>query len=388
MKSKHLIVMLSLAFAALSFYIGSNKKNNNRVSLFTQRLPSFFTDSIHNDEDNPFSKPKAELGRYLFYDRRLSINKTKSCASCHDQKFAFTDGYRRSIGAYGDLHQRNSSTLTNIIYKEYLTAADSSMHYPEKQISNPMFHVAPVELGWKGNENEILKRLKDDAQYREKFKAIFGRKEESITIKNIQYCIALFVKSILSYNSPFDKYFYQKSDSLSVSAKNGMQLFFSVKLSCSACHGGNSFDRPEIKDCNGKAEYYFNTGLYNISDSGNYPEYDEGLYEFTHLITDKGKYRVPSLRNLGFTAPYYHDGSAATLEDVIMNYEIGGRNITHGLLKGNGIANPYKNKLIHGFTLTTDERKDLIHFLLSLSDSTILTNKNFSNPFEYDETKL
>ena len=387
MKSKHLIVILCLAFAALSFYIISDAHNKTGTSIFTQPLPAFFTDSIYLDKDNSFSEAKVELGRYLFYDRRLSINKTKSCASCHDQKFAFTDGYKRSVGAFGDLHQRNASPLINIVYKKFLTAADSSLHFPEQQINNPMFHKMPVELGWQGNENEILNRVKQDILYREKFEAIFGRNDQSITIKSVQYCIASFVKSILSYTSTFDKYFYQNTGLPTASLKRGMQLFFSQRLGCASCHGGNNFDQPTVKDTSGNVEYYFNTGLYNI-DNGNYPGYDQGLFELTRNSTDKGKYRVPTLRNLAFTAPYYHDGSAATLEEVVMNYENAGREITKGLFQGSGVVNPYKSKMIHGFSLTASERKDLINFLLSLSDSTILTNKNFSNPFLSDETQL
>ena len=389
MKSRQLLVILIISFAALSFYIISAKKDKaaSHSSLLKQ-LPSFFTDSIHLDPGNLYSDAKAELGRYLFYDRRLSINKTKSCASCHDQKFSFTDGYRRSIGALGDLHQRNSSPLINIIYKEYLTAADSGLHYPEQQINNPMFHDGPVELGWKGNENVILNRIRVDKFYQAKFKEIAGSEGGLITTGDIQYCISSFVKSILVYNSPFDKYFYQKQDVLSASEKRGMQLFFSVRLKCSNCHGGNNFDEPVIKDNYGKTSFFFNTGLYNIDGKGGYPAYDKGLYELNGKLKDIGKYRVPTLRNLAFTAPYYHDGGATSLEEVIRNYEKGGRIITNGLLKGDGSANPYKNDLIKGFSLTSGERIDLVNFLLSLSDSSILTNKSYSNPFQYDETKL
>lgn len=389
MKNRQLLAILILSFAALSFYIiSANKNKAGSYSSLLKQLPSFFTDSIYLDPDNSFGEAKGELGRYLFYDRRLSINKTKSCASCHDQKFSFTDGYRRSIGALGDIHQRNSSPLINIIYKKYLTSADTSLHYPEEQINNPMFHHAPVELGWKGNEEEILKRIRKDEFYREKFKKVFEKESNSITTKNIQYSIASFVKSILVYNSPFDKYFFQKQDVLSASEKNGMQLFFSKKLNCNSCHGGNNFDIPAIKDKEGKPEFYFNTGLYNIDEKGAYPAYDQGLYEQSKAKKDIGKYRVPTLRNLAFTAPYYHDGSAVSLEEVIRNYENGGRLITKGLLKGDGSKSPYKSELIKGFKLTDQERKDVVNFVLSLSDSSILTNKNFSNPFQYDETKL
>jgi cytochrome c peroxidase len=124
MKSKHRLVVLCLLFAACSFYIISAK--SYKAVFYTEwsrGLPSYIKDPVYGDNSNSFSQGKIELGRYLFYDRRLSVNKSKSCASCHDPKFSFTDGYRRSIGALGDLHQRNSSPLINLIFKKYLTDA-------------------------------------------------------------------------------------------------------------------------------------------------------------------------------------------------------------------------------------------------------------------------
>ena len=375
--------------AALAFYFFTgNKKGSHSGISWRNIIPSYITDSIYYDTANSLNADKIELGRYLFYDRRLSINKSKSCASCHDPQFSFTDSYRRSIGALGDLHQRNSSPLINIIFRKYLTATDSSLHYPEQQINNPMFHDRPVELGWKGNETEILERIKRDNFYTERFKKGFPDEQEPVTVKNIQYSIVSFIKTIVSFNAPYDQFFYLKKDILTASEKRGIQLFFCDSLACSSCHGGNNFSTPVIKNDAEATEYYFNTGLYNLDDKGNYPSYDHGLTEHTHKAGDMGKYRVPTLRNLAFTAPYYHDGSAVTLEEVLKNYENGGRKIDAGLLKGNGTKNPYKSVLIKGFSLTSQQRKDVINFLLSLSDSSLLKNKNFSNPFQYDETKL
>ena len=166
-----------------------------------------------------------------------------------------------------------------------------------------------------------------------------------------------------------------------------MALFYSDSLACRNCHSGFNFDTPLLKDSTGKTQYYFNTGLYNINNSNQYPDYDRGLFEITGNKKDEGVYRVPTLRNLAFTAPYYHDGSALTLEEVILNYESGGRNVTTGLYKGEGNTNIYKNTLIHGFSLTSQQRKDLINFLLALTDSSVLKNKNYANPFKNDETR-
>ena len=350
-------------------------------------IPFAIPDSIYQDPSSPLTEEKISFGRYLFYDRRLSLNNTKSCASCHDQKFSFTDGYRRSIGALGDLHQRNSAPLLNLFLKKYLTETDSSLHYPIQQINNPLFHDHPVELGWKNHEKEILSRIVSDSLYSGKFARLLYPADYEKTAISVKESISAFVLTLCSYQSPFDKYLYLHTGSLNPSEKRGMALFYSDSLACRNCHSGFNFDTPLLKDSTGKTQYYFNTGLYNINNSNQYPDYDRGLFEITGNKKDEGVYRVPTLRNLAFTAPYYHDGSALTLEEVILNYESGGRNVTTGLYKGEGNTNIYKNTLIHGFSLTSQQRKDLINFLLALTDSSVLKNKNYANPFKNDETR-
>jgi cytochrome c peroxidase len=304
---------------------------------------------------------KVNLGRYLFYDTRLSINNTKSCASCHSPVFSFTDSYRRSIGALGDLTRHNSPPLINLVYNYFLTFADSSLHFPEQQINNPMFNQHPVELGWNNNEPELLKRIKADTMYRRLFNNAYPLKSEPITVSTIQTAISSFVKTIISFNSPWDK--YRKSsnkEAVSASALRGARLFQSEELSCYKCHGGVNFNIPSA----GVAPY-FNTGFFTDT------TVNKGLAEFTHQKIDIGKYRIPTLRNLAFTAPYLHDGSAETLEAVIMTYEKGGNS---------GAIN--KHPLIKGFKLNSQQRQDIISFLLSLSDTSVTNNPQYSNPFE------
>lgn len=351
-------------------------------------IPSYIHDSIFLSPENPYSDQKAAIGHYLFYDRRISFNQTKSCASCHDPAFSFSDGYRRSIGAAGDLVQHNAPPLINIIFQKYLTAADSSLHYPEQQINNPLFHDRPVELGWKGNEAIILQRLKSDSLYARQLPLAFPNDKDAFSIVHIEQCITSFVKTIISFDAPYDRYVYKKdSNALSAAAKNGMRLFFSDSLSCSHCHNGCGFATPLVRDSHHQPLYYFNTGLYNIGGNGQYPFSDQGLIEYTHQAGDMGKFRVPTLRNLAFTAPYFHDGSMATLEEIIDVYENGGRVIMQGPLAGDGRKNPFRHTLIKGFHLSLQERSDLVHFLLSLSDSAVCKNPLYTNPFKGDETK-
>ncbi len=377
------IIFLLLATADACNMTDAKSKSDN----FKDLLPVYIKDSVYLSADNPFSAEKAKLGRYFFYDRRMSVNQSKSCASCHAPVFSFTDSYRRSIGALGDNVQHNAPALINIVFNKYLTAADSTLHFPEQQINNPMFHNNPVELGWEGNENIITERLKKDSLYAKQIPLLFPGSNEPFTVKNIQDCISSFVKTILSFNSPYDRYIYNKdTTALSASQQRGMKLFFSDNLHCNDCHGGINFSAPALADSRGNKAYYQNTGLYNINSMGAYPANDCGLFEFTKQPGDMGKYLVPALRNLAFTAPYLHDGTAASLEDVINIYESGGRNILTPLNKGDGRKNPYKSPLINGFIINGQEKKDLIDFLLSLSDTSVCNNKMYSNPFTKDET--
>jgi cytochrome c peroxidase len=374
------ILFLSCVTAVLSCKpTGFEEKSSYALKSL---IPSYICDTIFLEAGNPFSKKKAALGRYLFYDRRLSINNTKACATCHAQEFSFTDSYARSIGALGDLHQRNAKPLINLVFERYLTSADSTLHYPEQQIARPMFNEHPIEMGWKGNEELILQRIASDKFYQIQFNVTFPGEKGPITVKNIQSCISSFVKSIFSLGSAYDRYNRGDLSALSESQKRGMALFTSDRLKCSRCHSGVNFSRPKEQ----QAFPFFNTGLYNIDGKGGYPFSDPGLYSFTLCQSDMGKFRVPTLRNLAFTAPYFHDGSAATLSDVIDVYEQGGRNILQGELKGDGRMNPYKSGLISGFTLNSRERADLLSFLICLSDSSVITNPAYANPFQKDET--
>jgi cytochrome c peroxidase len=334
----------------LLFIIACNKTDKDPYSFYRQLIPAPIKDSVFLYASNPPSAEKIKLGRYLFYDNRISINNTKACASCHDPKFSFTDNYRRSIGAYGDLTEHNAPPLINLIFNRYLTAADTSLHFPEQQINNPMFRDHPVELGWKGNEEEMLKRFSTNAFYGQQFTLAFPEEKNPVTIKNIQQSITSFIKTILSFQSAYDDYFYyNKKNALSESAVKGMQLFQSSALKCIQCHNGVNFNQPVFQSLP-----HFTTGL----------------------SIDSAKVKVPTLRNLAFTAPYLHDGSIETLLQVIEQYEAGGSASVNN-----------KHPFIKGFKLNSQERRDLLSFLLSLSDSSVLKNPAYANPFSEDEKK-
>ena len=324
-----------------------------------------------------------ELGRYLFYDRRLSVNNTRSCGTCHNPQFAFTDGYKRSLGAFADLHQRNTQPLFNLSSLKYFTAADSGIHSALQQMENPLFNTHAIEMGAKGHEVEILNRINKD----ERYKVLFANAGYKADWEHIKKAISQFEENIFSLNAPYDKFTKGDTNALNASEKNSKQLFFSAQLKCASCHGGKNFSTPNIIEANGDTTHYFNIGLYNIDGNGAYPSYDQGLLERTKNKHDMGKFRVPTLRNLAYTAPYFHDGSAASLQEVITHYANGGRIIEDGINKGNGNKNPFKHPLVQGFTISEKQKLDLIEFLLSLSDSSFVKNEAYQNPFVEDETK-
>jgi cytochrome c peroxidase len=152
---------------------------------------------------------------------------------------------------------------------------------------------------------------------------------------------------------------------------------------CFHCHGGFLFSQSS--DDSGQVfdqKFFMNNGLYNLDEQGGYPPGNEGLFDTTGDPTDKGRFKPPSLRNIALTAPYMHDGSIATLEEVIDHYARGGRLIESGPYAGDGRDNPNKSALLNGFAITEQEKQDLIAFLRALTDEELLTNPAYSDPFE------
>lgn len=333
--------------------------------------------------DNPMTKAKVELGRYLFYDTRLSGNSTQACATCHLQSLAFADGRQVPIGSTGQAHMRNSPALVNVAYYSTLTWANPILLQIEKQVLMPMFGEFPVEMGITGKEKVVLARFQADPQYQILFAEAFPQESEAINIANVSKALASFVRSLTSFNSPYDRYVYQKDKSaLSASAKRGMELFFGEELECHHCHTGFNFSASTVTAKSTMSSRVFqNNGLYNLDGQGAYPRGNRGLFESTSEPGDMGRFRPPSLRNVELTAPYMHDGSIATLEDVIRHYAAGGRLIESGEYAGDGRISPYKSGLVAGFRLTDQKLTDLVNFLKSLTDKQFITDPNFSNPF-------
>ena len=332
--------------------------------------------------DNPMTAAKVELGRHLFYEPRLSVTGDFSCATCHLQGLAFTDGKSLSVGATGQVHPRNSMSLANAGYNSVQTWANPLMHHLEQQMLVPMFGEEPEELGMAGREQELLQTLRQDPDYRQRFRAVFGE-QAPVSVRHVTLAIAAFERTLNSFDSPYDRYRYGGEPAAnSAAAKRGEVLFNSERLECFHCHGGLNFSDSTHHERSGFTEIAFhNTGLYNIDGSGAYPPNNTGVQEITHNASDMGKFKAPTLRNIALTAPYMHDGSIATLSEAIEHYAAGGRTIADGPNAGIGSQNPLKSSFIQGFSLTATEKDDLLAFLQSLTDTTFTTNPRLSSPY-------
>lgn len=330
-------------------------------------------------DDSSQESLRSELGQRLFFDTRISYNNTKSCASCHDPALAFSDGYRRSITASGEMTLRNAPSLINVSYHTVLNWADPSVRSLEEQHRRPLFGQTPVELGMLGNEDKILRHLRENPTYVRLFSASFPDQPDAFRSDNILTAIAEYVKSLQSFSSPYDRYVRGDSSALSERQKAGMALFFSERTRCVSCHPPPMFTLAD--QSLGVDFLYRNIGLYNVGNTGEYPKEDRGLAMVTGAPRHDGRFKIPSLRNVTLTAPYMHDGSVYNLSDVLLIYEAGGREILTGPATGDGRMHPAKDPLVGGFALAGEERLVLVDFLHALTDTTWRSNPRFRNPF-------
>jgi cytochrome c peroxidase len=273
--------------------------------------------------DNPISAPKVELGRRLFFDTRLSGNGQQSCATCHEQARGFTDGKARAVGSTGEVHPRGAMSLVNVGYASALTWGDPTKTRLEDQALVPMFGDHPVELGLDQPGTTLLARLRTVDVYRHLFQEAFPDEADAISVRSVTRALATFERTIISGRSAYDQYHYDRDDTaISPAARRGEQLFFSQPLSCFRCHNGFNFSGAT--DFDGRHEggmpEYHNTGLYNLAGPLSYPSPNTGMYEVTHRPEDLGKFKAPTLRNIAVTGPYMHDGSIASLDEVLDHY--------------------------------------------------------------------
>lgn len=334
--------------------------------------------------ESSMSVAKFELGRHLFYDKRLSGNGTTACAACHFQHLAFTDGKALSAGSTGEHTTRSAQSIVNSAYHPTITWANFSLSTLEQQALVPMLGENPVEMGINdANIPDILLRLKSDPNYRVMFNAAFPNQVDAFSLNNIVLALASFERGVVSFNAKYDQVGRGGAKYTEAEAR-GEKLFFSEKGQCSQCHSGFNFTEMTLHTQSPKTfiNVYRNTGLYNLNSNGDYPNNNQGIFGVSNKPHDMGKFRVASLRNIAVTAPYMHDGSIATLEAVLDMYAAQGRNITTGENTGDGRANPYKDKRLNKIRLSPAERRDVIAFLKTLTDETLLTDARYADPFK------
>lgn len=367
-------------FSAICVLSGCPREPENPGD-FTFDLPEGFP-APRVPDDNPMSDAKVELGRYLFYDTRLSENQEQSCASCHQQDRAFSDGLGRGVGSTGEMHPRGAMSLANVAYAATLNWANPVVRSLEEQALTPLFGEDPIELGLR-SQTTLLARLEAQPIYQDLFEAAYPDDPAPITLFHVTQALAAFQRTLISGNSAYDRFVYGDADAISESARRGAEIFFGEDAECFHCHGGFNFSSSVDHDGNVFDQASFqNNGLYNLDGRGAYPADNPGLFEFTGDEADEGAFKPPTLRNIAVTAPYMHDGSLETLDEVVAMYAAGGRVTESGPNAGDGRTNPNKSIFVAGFELSDSERADLVAFLESLTDETFLTNPALSNPWE------
>ena len=289
-------------------------------------------------DDNPYSKAKAELGRLLYFDTRLSSDGTVACASCHAPEKAFTDGMATSTGIGAQQGNRSAPTVIN---RGYSTAQfwDGRVPSLEEQVKGPLAN--PIEMTSSPESaaahEETVKRIRAIPGYVKRFEEVFGPGE--FNIDSVAKAVATFERTVLSGNAPYDRYQAGDTSAMSEAQVRGKEVFVK-KAACDACHLG----------------FNFTDGSYvNIGVGSDDPNPDLGRFMVTGREQDKGAFKTPTLREIEHTGPYMHDGRMRTLEEVVEHYNKG------------GVKNPQLDQRIKPLNLSDRDKADLLAFLRALS---------------------
>ncbi len=341
MKIKFLIGGCTLCLVGLTAFNGH--RLNEPLEL---KLPANFPEPCYDLKQNPVTEKVFLLGKELFYEGKLSRTGVVSCGFCHQQPSAFTHhGHDVSHGVDDRLGKRNSLPISNVIWMKTFFW-DGGVNHLDFVALNPMQN--PVEMD-ETLEN-VLKKLNQSGHYRAAFRDAFGVEE----IRSTEFLKALsqFMASMISANSRYDKYVRQEGEQLTEQELSGLKIF---REKCSTCHATDLFTDGS----------YRNNGLTDDF------RFDKGREEVTSNVSDRGKFKVPSLRNVEYTDPYMHDGRFTSLEEVLNHYSDGvqiSETVDPLLLKD---ARP-------GIAMTEGEKADIIAFLKTLTDKEFLTDKRFS----------
>lgn len=342
MKLKHLIAYTALILSSIAC------KEVDSVPVETLfEVPKNFPKPVYDVSKNPVTKEGFELGKALFYDGQLSRDGSISCGSCHLQASAFTDAKSVSRGIDNRLGSRNAPAIQNMAWTK-IFFWDGGVHDLD------LFPIAPIqnELEMDETTANVVKKLNQSTTYKNQFKKVFG--SDVITSTNLFKALSQFQVALVSANSRYDKYVRGETGGiLSNDEKEGLAIF---KQKCASCHEGELFTDQSFR----------NNGLTIVSDN----EMETGRYRVNLHEDDMYKFRVPSLRNLSYTAPYMHDGRLKNLSDVLDHYANQVKNTPNldPILKQG-------SKL--GIELSADEKTKIIAFLQTLNDETFITDKRF-----------
>ncbi|MFG0333708.1 MAG: cytochrome-c peroxidase [Maioricimonas sp. JB049] len=282
---------------------------------------------VRHPGDNAPTAAKIRLGKQLYFDPRLSRDSTISCASCHDPQKGFSNGEQFATGVRGQVGGRNSPTLINAAFNRF-QFWDGRAGSLEEQALGPIQN--PIEMDL--TLDELVKRINAIEGYRRQFEEVFG---SDVTAENIGRAIAAYERTILSGDAPYDRFREGDESALSEAAQRGMKLFFG-KANCSACHAGSNFT---------------DNAFHNIGVGMDQDEPDRGRFVISSLGGDTGSFKTPTLREIARTAPYMHNGSLETLEEVVAYYSRGGH------------PNPYLDEELFPLNLTAEQQQDLVTFL-------------------------
>ncbi|KMS59763.1 cytochrome C peroxidase [Novosphingobium barchaimii LL02] len=283
------------------------------------------------------AEAQVALGRRLFHDGDLSVNGTLSCATCHDPRHSFADGTRAHPGAHGEPGLRNVPSLVNVGAFSPLTWGNDALTTLELQALVPIAGEDPVEMGMKGQEAELARRLSADGCYRKLFKAAFPKARGRIDFATVSTALAAFQRTIVSHETAWDRA-TSGGAPLAAAAVRG-EAVFRGGAGCASCHSGREFT---------------DLGFHRLRGEPDTPRNgDFGLARATGRSGDRGRFRTPSLRNVALTGPYLHDGSADTIADAVAR---------------------------HGILLSTGDATDVEAFLGALTDTAVTADARYARP--------
>jgi cytochrome c peroxidase len=331
-KVRNTLAVITLLFLAAVMACERKETAEFKPEIVALPQPLARYEAMEVPADNPTTPEKAALGRQLFFDKRLSGDESRSCYSCHVCEHGLTDGLPKAIGAFNKQLTRSSPTLWNIGYHKmfYWDGRSPSL---EKQA---MAAWQGGNMGAKDHETEIVAKINGLQGYRSQFQKVFGGEA---TAENIMQALSAFERTIISGDTAWDRWQAGEQSAASDAAKRGFDVFKEAK--CNNCHDGVLLTDQQF---------------HNVGIGMDAPEPDKGRFNATKKDEDTGAFMTPTLRDVARSAPYFHDGSAATLEDAV------------DLMLGGGKPNQYLDKKnLEKRSITPDQRRDLLEFLRSLN---------------------